>query len=363
MVAVPASISGARDAQLIDVDAGGDITLGDLVYMSADGAERASSTDPATANVLGMVVSGVAYNFSRTEFTSGDRVTVARSGKVTGFSGLVQGGVLYLGVDGAVAAAGTIQVAVALDEVSIVLALGGGGGGLALPSIRDFKVCTNYHMAIAALRPDQIEIDYSNGFGQSEAFLRVKKLNDDALWIECFLPVFESPYTIPAGETICIIPQSERPASNRTFIMLVDQGPQAGGPWRFEYHANTGALAVQADAGFGWRWMYSGIILLDTAIGIPNAGFTIDSGEPLTLAAVDDQAATVGTAFSFTPHRAAGGTQPVTYAVSGLPSWATFDAATRTISGTPAASSDNITYTGTDSSGASVSSTFALTAS
>ena len=129
MVAVPASISGARDAQLIDVDAGGDITLGDLVYMSADGAERASSADPATANVLGMVVSGVAYNFSRTEFTSGDRVTVARSGKVTGFSGLVQGGVLYLGVDGAVAAAGKIQVAVALDETSIVLALGGGGGG------------------------------------------------------------------------------------------------------------------------------------------------------------------------------------------------------------------------------------------
>ena len=86
---------------------------------------------------------------------------------------------------------------------------------------------------------------------------------------------------------------------------------------------------------------------------MPNA-----AGAPAFGAQVADQTADTGTAFSLALPAATGGdvsksgraiNSPYTYAVSGLPAGLSFDAATRTVSGTPRASgSFTVTYTADD---------------
>ncbi len=80
---------------------------------------------------------------------------------------------------------------------------------------------------------------------------------------------------------------------------------------------------------------------------------------------VEDQAYTAGTAISaLVLPEATGGEGEVTYRVLGLPTGLSFDAATRTISGTPTAATDGaveITYTAQDSAGAAATLTFSIT--
>ena len=89
---------------------------------------------------------------------------------------------------------------------------------------------------------------------------------------------------------------------------------------------------------------------------------------PLAFAdgtSVDDQEYTAGTAISDIELPAAsGGAGDIAYSVSGLPAGLSFDAATRTISGTPDAATDEaveITYTAADGAGATTSLTFSIT--
>ena len=89
---------------------------------------------------------------------------------------------------------------------------------------------------------------------------------------------------------------------------------------------------------------------------------------PLAFAdgtSVDDQEYTAGTAISDIELPAAsGGAGDIAYSVSGLPAGLSFDAATRTISGTPDAATDEaveITYTAADGAGATASLTFSIT--
>ena len=72
--------------------------------------------------------------------------------------------------------------------------------------------------------------------------------------------------------------------------------------------------------------------------------------------------AVVGEAYTLTLPEVMGGTPPLTYSVSGLPAGLSFDAATRTISGTPEAVSEpvTVTYTVTDAAGASSSVPFSF---
>ncbi len=88
---------------------------------------------------------------------------------------------------------------------------------------------------------------------------------------------------------------------------------------------------------------------------------------PLAFAdgtAVDAQEYTAGSAIPVLElPEATGGTGDVTYSVSGLPAGLSFDAATRTISGTPDAATDeavDVTYTATDGAGATASLTFSI---
>ena len=80
---------------------------------------------------------------------------------------------------------------------------------------------------------------------------------------------------------------------------------------------------------------------------------------------VEDQAYTAGTAITALElPEATGGEGEITYRVSELPAGLSFDAATRTISGTPEAATDGaveITYTAEDSAGAAATLTFSIT--
>ncbi len=73
--------------------------------------------------------------------------------------------------------------------------------------------------------------------------------------------------------------------------------------------------------------------------------------KPIVLSGVPAASVTAGSAYSFAPTVSAA-TGVVTYSVSGLPSWATFDSSTGTLSGTPSTAAvgttGNITITATD---------------
>ncbi|WP_197480191.1 CARDB domain-containing protein, partial [Anabaena sp. 4-3] len=109
---------------------------------------------------------------------------------------------------------------------------------------------------------------------------------------------------------------------------------------------------------------------------IANTSFNITvnpvNDHPILVSAIADQSATEDTAFTFTIPEAtfldvdAGDILTYTATLDNgdaLPTWLTFDAATRTFSGTPthtASGSYNITVTATDTAAASVSDTFTL---
>ena len=82
-------------------------------------------------------------------------------------------------------------------------------------------------------------------------------------------------------------------------------------------------------------------------------------------AAIDDQVYTTGTAIAdLVLPEASGGTGELTYSVSALPTGLAFDAATRTLSGTPTAATDgavDVVYTVTDEDGTTDTLTFTIT--
>ena len=83
-----------------------------------------------------------------------------------------------------------------------------------------------------------------------------------------------------------------------------------------------------------------------------------------TAPTVADQTGTVGTAFSITLDAGTGGDGTLTYSVSDEPSWASFNATTRVLSGTPdAAGTTTVTYTVEDEDGDTDSTTFDIVVS
>ncbi len=109
------------------------------------------------------------------------------------------------------------------------------------------------------------------------------------------------------------------------------------------------------------------ITLSDQAPMMPEPG---DPGDPGALAFADNtmipnQEYTAGTAITpLVLPAASGGTAPLTYSISVLPAGLTFDAATRTISGTPETVDSVVTviviYTVIDSAGSAVALTFSI---
>ncbi len=91
--------------------------------------------------------------------------------------------------------------------------------------------------------------------------------------------------------------------------------------------------------------------------------FTVTVNDGLVLTTAGDQGYTLGTTITELELPAAtGGTAPLTYTLTGLPTGLTFTAASRTLSGTPtAAASTVLTYTVTDTNDATASQTFTVT--
>ncbi len=120
-------------------------------------------------------------------------------------------------------------------------------------------------------------------------------------------------------------------------------------------HPATGTLLAEA----------TGTITDDDAT--PPEADSDDDGETALAFAepVEDQAYTAGTAITARVlPEATGGQGAVTYRVFGLPAGLSFDAATRTISGTPEAATDGaveVAYTAADSTGAATALVFSIT--
>ena len=105
---------------------------------------------------------------------------------------------------------------------------------------------------------------------------------------------------------------------------------------------------------------YAILVRVRNAIGTSNSAIIMRTpNAPPTAPTISDQAGTVNSAFSVTLTAGTGNATPLTYSVSGQPSWATFVPGTRVLSGTPdAAGTTTITYTVTDDNGNSDSTTF-----
>lgn len=81
------------ETNIHDMDAGGSGNVGDYVYIAADGdAEQANGDAAGTAYGFGIVISATG---NKTTFVAGDRLAVAFEGKVSGFSDMTPGDVLY----------------------------------------------------------------------------------------------------------------------------------------------------------------------------------------------------------------------------------------------------------------------------
>ena len=124
----------------------------------------------------------------------------------------------------------------------------------------------------------------------------------------------------------------------------------------------AGAISGASTAALG---VYSVTVTAsDGRGGTVSSSFTITVANSAPVApAVPNQTATGGTAWSYTP---AAFTDPngdaLTYSASGLPAWMSFNAATRTFSGTPGVTGNwTIVYTATDPSGAAASTSFVVT--
>ena len=126
------------------------------------------------------------------------------------------------------------------------------------------------------------------------------------------------------------------------------------------------AFGVQATSSSGHQALINIKIYDDDIDGEVADGKEEDDEKPFAFAAeVEDQAYTAGTAITaLVLPEATGGEGEVTYSISALPAGLTFDATTRTISGTPTAATGGaveITYLAQDSAGATATLTFSIT--
>ena len=147
--------------------------------------------------------------------------------------------------------------------------------------------------------------------------------------------------------------------STATFTVLIHHDEQDEPDETFKVrivHPSTGALLAEA----------TGTITDDDGATPPEANSDGDDERAFAFAGVvEAQAYTAGTAITtLVLPEATGGAGEITYSVSGLPAGLSFDAATRTISGTPTAATDGaveVAYLAEDSTGATTALIFSIT--
>ena len=261
--------------------------------------------------------------------------------------------------------AGTFTDVDAGDALTLSATL---AGGAALPSWLSFNAVTRAFAGTPPLNFNgnlavQVTATDSGSLAASSTFTLAITAVNDAPVVAVLIPDRTTAedaafsYTLPAGtftdvdNSTLTLTASALPgwlsfnAATRTF---------SGTPT----NANVGTVNVTVTASDG------SLSVSDVfAITVTNT-----NDAPTVAVAILDQAATQGSAFSFTLPAGtfadvdAGDTMALT--TSGVPSWLSFNAATRTFTGTPGAAnvgSASITVTATDSAGAAVSDIFSIT--
>ena len=248
MAVEAAQIRIGLDSLVVDADAGGELSLGDVVYMSGSGLLRADNRSAQSANVLGIVVSGMSPT-PDTTFSAGDRVTIARNGKVYGFSGLTPGAVLYLGMDGQMVSTkpstGNVrQVAVALSDMDILLTpgdepgIGGGGTGF---SLDDMVFATNWHSSVESPIERVSDLNGVLRGLRNNSYLAVKRFSENTVFFN--IDFYTSSGNLDSGDVICNLPQTVRPSQDTWYKMLFS-GYGRSGDWLPVHVASDGDLRI-----------------------------------------------------------------------------------------------------------------------
>ena len=148
------------------------------------------------------------------------------------------------------------------------------------------------------------------------------------------------------------------PAVPNLFLNGLTITGQLGQLFTLNFDANQSILPIADNATrqvyFNWNYRQA---CATTPVSPP---VTPPVGNPPVATALSNQTATVGTAFSYAVP-SFGGTAPVVYAATGLPQSLSFDATTRTISGTPSVTAVATVVVSASNAAGQVSGQFTLT--
>ena len=137
--------------------------------------------------------------------------------------------------------------------------------------------------------------------------------------------------------------------------------------WLWNFGDNTTSTLQNPSHTYASGGTYTVTLTATNAVGATSASATVTTVQPRAVSAVTNQALDWGSDLNYTLPVATGGAAPYTYAVSGLPSWASYNASTRRITGTAAgaAATTTVSVTVTDSNndaGSATTFTIAVTA-
>jgi hypothetical protein len=149
--------------------------------------------------------------------------------------------------------------------------------------------------------------------------------------------------SVAAGTSYTFVPTAMDPDNNSLTFAI------GGKPSWASFNTQTGALTGTPPTGTTGN--FSGIVI-SVSDGIASASlpaFAIavtapTSNRPPTISGTPSTTAKQGTAYAFQPTAADADSDPLTFAIANLPSWAAFDTATGRLSGTPGAANVR-TYT------------------
>ena len=172
--------------------------------------------------------------------------------------------------------------------------------------------------------------------------------------------------------TILVTPSSQAPPPVASFtsavtnlaVQFTDTSTGAPTSWAWDFGDNNTSTDQSPSHTYANGNTFTVTLTATNADGSDSfsAQVTVAAADLMpTAPTVPNQSGKVNDAFSATLPVGTGGDPPLTYAVSGQPSWASFDTGTRVLSGTPnAASTTTVTYTVTDDDGDSDDTTFAI---
>ena len=149
-------------------------------------------------------------------------------------------------------------------------------------------------------------------------------------------------------------------------VQFTDTSTEKPTSWAWDFGDGSTSTAQNPSHIYAGANTYTVTLTATNTIGSNAATAQVTAIAPPDLRpvapVVPNETGIVGTSLSFTLPVGTGGDAPLAYLASGLPSWATFTASTRVLSGTPNATGvTTVTYTVTDTDGDTATVTFTIT--